>query len=161
MYPDPILRKKAKPIERIDETVQAVAARMLQLMHEVKGAGLAAPQVGLDWRMFVVAGQDGEVDSVFVNPEVTATSRDLVSHEEGCLSLPGLTADVRRPSVVRITARTLDDEPIEQTNDDYLARVWQHEYDHLEGVLIIDRMSPMDRIANRRFLKEMRAAAEQ
>ncbi len=159
LYPDPILRTKAKPIQAIDDTVRAVADRMLQLMHEVNGAGLAAPQVGLDWRMFVVAGQDGDEDSVFINPEVTATSRDLLTHEEGCLSLPGLTAEVRRPSVVRITARTQDDEPIELTDDDFHARVWQHEYDHLEGVLIIDRMSPMDRLANRKMLKEMRAAA--
>lgn len=160
---------KARPVEQVDDTVRAVAARMIELMHEVNGAGLAAPQVGLDWRMFVVAGhvigeEDGQEDApdqVFVNPTLTPISRDLVAQEEGCLSLPGITVQVRRPSTVRITARTLDDEPIELTSDDFLARVWQHEYDHLEGVLIIDRMSPMDRIATRKVLKEMRAGTGQ
>lgn len=165
LYPDPILRKKTRPIEQIDDTVRAVANRMIELMHEVNGAGLAAPQVGLDWRMFVVSGhvadEEDAADEVFINPTVTPVSRDLVAHEEGCLSLPGITADVRRPSAVKMSARSLDDEPVELTNDDFLARVWQHEYDHLEGVLIIDRMSPMDRLATRKALKEMRAAAGQ
>src|SRR5690606_28749814 len=137
------------------------------------GAGLAAPQVGLDWQLFVVAAHaaapnDQEPDSddephdqVFINPVVTPISRDLVAYEEGCLSLPGITAEVRRPSALKITARTLDDQTITLESDDFPARVWQHEFDHLQGILIIDRMSPLDRLATRKTLKEMRAAAGQ
>lgn len=159
MYPDPILRKKASEIAVIDDTVHAVAERMIQLMRQVNGAGLAAPQVGLDWRMFVVEGQDEEDAQVFINPKVTPISRDLVAHEEGCLSLPGITADVRRPSAVRIVSQNLDGQEVTLESEDFPARVWQHEFDHLEGVLIIDRMSPLDRLATRKTLKEMRAAA--
>jgi peptide deformylase len=159
-FPDPVLRAKAEPIESITDEVRAVAERMIQLMREVNGAGLAAPQVGLSWRMFVVASRDDdEPDQVFINPQLEVLSRDLVPHEEGCLSLPGISADVRRPSTIRMSALNLDNEQVILESDDYPARVWQHEFDHLEGVLIIDRMSPMDRLANRKAIKELKANA--
>lgn len=160
-FPDPILREKAQPIEEISDDVRAVAARMIDLMHEAEGVGLAAPQVGLPWRMFVVAGrEDDPVERVFINPSLRVTNPDPTVQEEGCLSLPGIHVEVRRARAVELTATTLEGEEIVLDAQNYPARIWQHEFDHLEGKLIIDRMSPMARLATRKTLKEMRAAAE-
>lgn len=157
-YPDPVLRRPAEPVERIDETVRAVAERMIELMHEAEGVGLAAPQVGLSWRLFVARGEDqDDPTEVFVNPALELHRGALVAREEGCLSLPGITAEVRRPDTVTLSAVDLDGRPVQREQSGFLARVWQHEFDHLEGVLIIDRMSRMDRIATRKALKELGA----
>ncbi len=158
-YPDPVLRTVARPIDPIDDTVRAVAARMLELMHEAEGAGLAAPQVGVAWRMFVTRADDDHPDRVLINPSITDLGGDLEVRAEGCLSLPGLTLDIRRPANVCLTALDLDGATVTLTATGLMARVLQHEHDHLNGVLIIDKMTPMDRIANRRLLKELEAAA--
>ena len=157
VYPDAVLRAVAEPIETIDETVRAVAARMLELMHEVDGAGLAAPQVGLSWRMFVTRGREEHPDRVYVNPRLTRVDGDMEVRSEGCLSLPGITLDIRRPAAATVTARDLEDRERVLMDNDLLARIWQHEMDHLDGILIIDKMTPMDRIANRKLLKELEA----
>jgi peptide deformylase len=158
-YPDPVLRAKAEPVERIDETLRRVAARMIELMHEVDGLGLAAPQVGLCLRMFVTAARAGDdADRVFINPRLRVVNRQVSVHEEGCLSLPGIRAEIRRPRGIEITATDLDGNDFTLSSEEFLARVWQHEFDHIEGVLIIDRMSPIDRLATRKALKELRGA---
>lgn len=160
-YPAAVLRTRCEPVEEIDETVRAVVARMIELMHEANGAGLSAPQVGLSWSMFVTRGDDeGAPDAVFINPKIKVEDDTQAVAEEGCLSLPGLYVNIRRPVAVSITALDLDGTERTLSSADFPARVWQHEFDHLEGVLIIDRMSPMDRIASRKTLKELRAAAE-
>ncbi|MHC4219112.1 MAG: peptide deformylase [Planctomycetota bacterium] len=158
-YPAPALRTIAKPVERIDPTVAAVAARMLELMKEADGAGLAAPQVGLAWRMFVTKADDRRPDLVYVNPVLRELDPEIAPREEGCLSLPGITVDVRRPEAATMTAQDLEGREFTLRDDDLLARVWQHEVDHLDGVLIIDKMTPIDRIANRKPLKDLEAAA--
>jgi peptide deformylase len=159
VYPDPALRRKGRTVDPTDETVWAVAQRMLQLMHEAEGLGLAAPQVGLDWRLFVTNGRDADpVDRVFINPRLEA-SGDLVSHDEGCLSLPNVNVQVRRPDEATVAAHGLDGEPFTLQATGFLTRIWQHENDHLDGVLIIDKMTPMDRLATRKTLKELKAAA--
>jgi peptide deformylase len=157
MYPAPSLRWKAAPIERIDETVRAVAARMFELVREVGGVGLAAPQVGLSWRMFVTAC-DEEEERVFVNPRLALSGLPVV-REEGCLSLPGINVDIRRPVAATVTALGLDGREFTLQGEDLSARIWQHELDHLDGILIIDRMSPMDRIATRKALRGLEASA--
>ncbi len=159
-YPDPVLRRVAQPVEAVTDEVRAVARRMLQLMHEAPGVGLAAPQVGLPWRMFV-ANPTGEPDDdrVFINPVLSGPSREAASQQEGCLSLPGIQGDITRPTAITITALDLDGRSFTLTSDDLPARVWQHETDHLDGVLIIDKMPPIDRRANRRLLKELETAA--
>lgn len=166
-YPDPTLKRKAHPIETIDRTVRDVAARMIELMYEAEGVGLAAPQVGLSWRMFVTRPPEDERDQwppeagiVFINPTLQITTRELDVQEEGCLSLPNIRVDVRRPVSVTISATDLDGKVFTGSRDDFVARVWQHEFDHLNGVLIIDRMSPMDRIARRKDIKELERAAQ-
>lgn len=155
-YPDPVLRRRAQPIEAITDEVRRVAHRMIEIMREAPGVGLAAPQVGLSWRMFVARpGDDDERDYVFINPVLTSPSRQVSDYEEGCLSLPNIKAVVRRPKAVTIQALDLEGQPIQLTSDELPGRIWQHEYDHLEGVLILDRMSEMERIANRQAIKDL------
>ncbi|MFN3167123.1 MAG: peptide deformylase [Phycisphaeraceae bacterium] len=158
-YPDPVLREKARPIERVDDQVRAVAQRMIELMHSAPGVGLAAPQVGLGWRMFVAnpTGEAGD-DRVYINPVLTALAGGDAARDEGCLSLPGVTVEVTRPAQATIRATDLEGQTFEDSADDLLARIWQHEYDHLDGVLIIDKMSAMDRMANKRTLRELEEA---
>jgi peptide deformylase len=125
-------------------------------MHEAPGVGLAAPQVGIPWRLFV-ANPTGEPadDRAFINPVLSRPSREMHDRDEGCLSLPEITAQIRRPKAITVTATDLDGREFALTSDDLPARIWQHETDHLDGVLIIDRMTPMDRLANARKLKEL------
>ena len=153
-YPAAPLRAVARPIETIDQTVKDVAARMLELTREAEGVGLAAPQVGLAWRMFVTSSADHKVERVYINPQLS-TSGELVVREEGCLSLPGVNVEIRRPASAAVTALDRDGRTFVVEDDDLLGRIWQHECDHLDGVLIIDRMTPMDRIATRKILKEL------
>jgi len=159
-YPARILKERARPLEAVDDEVRAVAHRMIDLMHEAEGVGLAGPQVGLPWRIFVTNGRaDDPEDRVYINPRLELERGDLESDEEGCLSLPGITVQVRRPPVATITALDIDGHEFSRTAEGMLARIWQHEYDHLDGVLILDRMSPIDRLANRKAIKELEAAA--
>lgn len=159
-YPAEVLRRKALPVPVIDEEVRAIARRMIELMHEAEGVGLAAPQVGIPWRLFVTGGEAaGGEDAVYINPRLGEHTGDLVASEEGCLSLPRIRAEIRRPPVVTITALDLEGREFTRTEEGFLGRVWQHEYDHLEGVLILDRMTPIDRIATRRAVRDLVAAA--
>jgi peptide deformylase len=160
LYPDPVLRARAKPIERVDQQVVDVAYRMLDLMHEAPGVGLAAPQVGLDWRMFVANwyGGDPDADQVFINPVLKFHAHEMQEAEEGCLSLPGVNVVMNRHVEVTIEAVDLQGQPFALTGEGLAARVWQHEYDHLDGVLIIDRMSEIDRMANKAVISDLEAA---
>jgi len=159
-YPAEVLRRRAEAVDPADPAVHAVGRRMVELMHQARGVGLAAPQVGLSWRLFVAnpSGEPGD-DLVFINPTITPLGAETASAEEGCLSIPDVNVEVRRPVSVRVSATGLDGRVFELTSDDLPARVWQHETDHLDGVLIIDRMTPMDRVANRRVLRDLEAAA--
>ncbi|MCC5829369.1 MAG: peptide deformylase [Phycisphaeraceae bacterium] len=155
-YPDPRLRARCRAIERVDETVVAVARRMLELMHQAPGVGLAAPQVGLNWRLFVACpSTNPEDDAVFINPSISPVGRQLAEYEEGCLSLPEIEVSVMRPAEVTIEATGLDGRTFQMSGDGLAARVWQHELDHLDGVLIIDRATPTDRLASQRKLREL------
>jgi len=158
-YPHAVLHRKAEWVGQITDEIRAVAARMLQLMHDAPGVGLAAPQVALPWRMFV-ANPTGEPadDQVFINPVLSDPSRDVEDCEEGCLSLAQIKAIIRRPKTITVTATDLEGNPFTLTNDELPARIWQHETDHLDGVLILDRMTADDRRANRILIKELEAA---
>lgn len=163
-YPQPVLRDVAQPVPEVNDEVRAVAAKMLDLMHAAPGVGLAAPQVGLPWRMFVAnpgeeAGPEhAGMDRVYINPEIVATTGGNTARDEGCLSLPEVTVEVTRPEQATIRAQNIDGEPFEFTAGGLLARIWQHEYDHLDGVLIIDKMSTIDRMANKRALRALEGA---
>ncbi len=158
-YPHPALRRECRPIQTIDESVVAVAQRMLELMHESGGVGLAAPQVALDWRLFV-ANPTGESkdDRIFINPRLSEPSTETEPHEEGCLSIPSVTGQIMRPRAITVTAQDELGQAFTLRSDELAARIWQHETDHLDGVLILDRMNRMDKMANRRALQELEAA---
>ena len=155
-YPAPILRQKAAPIERVTDWVRRVARRVLELMHEAAGVGLAGPQVGVPLRLFVantVAEPEG--DSVFINPVLSRPSRRIEQREEGCLSLPEVTGTILRPYSITIDALDQDGNEIHLAGEDLMARAWQHETDHLDGILIVDRMARIDLVANRPVLREL------
>lgn len=155
-HPDPVLRKVAQPVESVTPEIQAICLRMLELMHEAPGVGLAAPQVGLPIRLFVAnATGEPEDDMVFINPVITVDGKATEDMEEGCLSLPGINASIRRPKAVTIEATDINGNRFRASSDDLPARIWQHENDHLDGIMIIDKMSPIDKMANRKALKEM------
>jgi peptide deformylase len=159
-YPDPVLREVAKAVQGVSDEVRGVARRMLELMHEVRGVGLAAPQVGLGWRMFVAnpTGEPGD-DRVFINPKLSKPSNETHAHEEGCLSLPHITGEITRPTRITIDALDEQGQPFELTSDELPARIWQHETDHLDGILILDRMPAIDKVANRQAVLDLEQAA--
>ena len=158
-YPDPVLHRPAAPLDQVSGRVRAVARRMLELMHAASGVGLAAPQVGLAWRLFVANPTgDARDDRAFVNPRLSDAARQLTDLEEGCLSLPEIRGMIRRPSAITIAALDEQGQALQMRSDGFASRIWQHEVDHLNGVLIIQRMTPMDRTVNRRKLKELESA---
>lgn len=177
-YPEPILRQKAEPVPAVTDEVRAVAMRMMQLMREAEGIGLAAPQVGLPWRLFVAHVPPNDEDSavepppdapppssspeprVYVNPILSDPIGAPVPYSEGCLSLPDIRGDVLRPPIITITATDLNGKTFSESASGLLARCWQHEYDHLDGVLIIDRMSQISRLKNRSAIRDLVRAHE-
>ena len=161
IWPDPVLGAKASEVEAFTPELVTLAERMIKTMYQADGVGLAAPQVGHSIRMFVADPRENEEPApmVFVNPRIHLQG-ELDSLEEGCLSIPDIRVQVRRPGFARISAQDLQGNPFEVESEDFASRVWQHEYDHLEGVLIIDRMNPRDRLANRKALKLLKSSAE-
>ncbi len=160
VYPDPRLRKKCAPVKpgEFGESLAALAGRMLELMKANRGVGLAGPQVGVCRRIFVCnpTGEPGD-DHVYVNP-VLSDLTGSEEGEEGCLSIPEVHVMVRRARRCRITAQDVHGRPVEMESENLLARIWQHETDHLDGRLIIDRMNAADKIANKRQLAQLEAS---
>ena len=162
LYPNPVLKKRAVDVGKFNaehtlngEGIAALAERMLELMREAKGVGLAAPQVGVGLRLFVCnpTGEPGD-DLICVNPRFIERSGGE-EREEGCLSIPGVTVTMRRAMSVVMAAFDVDGKPFQATGTELRARIWQHEMDHLDGRLIIDNMSATDEIANRRAIKQL------
>ena len=146
-YGDPILRKKAKPVSVFDDKLQAFVEDMKETMVEHDGLGLAAPQVGQSIQVVIIDATKGENPPVvFINPELTYLSKDEVEREEGCLSFPDIHLNITRPSIVSVKAYDENGKAfsIENTGD-LLARALQHEIDHLNGILIIDHISVIQR----------------
>jgi peptide deformylase len=137
---DEHLHQKAEPIRPINAQIAKLAEEMIELMREDKGVGLAGPQIGFMKRIFVIQ-IEGDKARVFINPSIVETSQETVKVEEGCLSIPGIWADVIRPAAIRVQAWNEKGRPFTMDADGMLARVIQHEYDHLEGILFIDRIS--------------------
>ena len=133
-----VLRQVAKPVEEVTEKHKKLAEEMFETMEAADGVGLAAPQVGLSIRMFVVVADD-DVRRVFINPQIIATSQELVPYEEGCLSIPEVYESIMRPKTVKVQALDENGKPFTLEADGLLARIIQHENDHLDGILYIDR----------------------
>lgn len=156
-HPDPVLRKRCEKIERFDEQLAALAQRMQFLLNEADGVGLAAPQVGVPIRMFICSPTDEPEDNaVWVNP-VLSDLQGAVETDEGCLSIPGVSVLMRRAPNVVIQGYDIDGHPKQADASELLARVWQHECDHLDGRLIIDSMSASAELANRRTIQQLEA----
>ena len=154
-YPDPRLREMASEIEEVDDSVRQLAEEMLELMFDMSGVGLAAPQVGITVRLFVASPAVSVDDRrVYINPRIIS-SDGWEESEEGCLSLPGVTCRLKRRAVVTVEATNLDGEVFQESGEDLAARIFQHEIDHLDGKLLVDRMGTVAKLSNRRTLKQL------
>jgi peptide deformylase len=153
-YGDPVLRRRAIPVEQVTPDIRSLADDMIDTMYDEVGIGLAAPQIGASIRLMVVGDEEGRGAQVLMNPAITAQGGSVTA-EEGCLSLPGVFAQVTRSEWVTLEAQDLEGRPVALTARGLRARVFQHEIDHLDGVLFIDRLEPVvrDRI-KRRIKKE-------
>lgn len=154
-YPSEILVGTAQPVEKIDDNIRRLVDKMFKIMQANKGVGLAAPQAGVPLRLFIIS-LDGSRENlrVFVNPTVTP-SGELVTNEEGCLSVPGIYTKIRRYKEAEVTATDLDGNEFIEKAEGLYARALQHEYDHIEGMTIVNRMGQTARIAHRRQLKKL------
>jgi peptide deformylase len=156
-YPHPALRCKSRPLTTIDEKVRTQAAQMLELMYAAKGLGLASNQVALPYQLFVMNSEGDpekrELERVCINP-VIIERKGSIEGEEGCLSFPKLFQKVRRAKTIKVQYYTLTGELREETEHDLIARVMQHEIDHLHGELFIDKLGPLARLAARGQIKE-------
>jgi peptide deformylase len=152
-WPDPRLKKVCDPVAAFDEKLAGIAAQMLAIMKDNKGVGLAGPQVALNLRLFVM-NEDNEPghDRVFVNP-VLSDGEGEEEAEEGCLSLPKIYTDVVRYKTIRLRGFDLAGKEIDEVQTGYIARIWQHEVDHLNGVLLTDRMGAVSKMTNRKLLR--------
>ena len=158
-YPDPRLRKVSQKVEKIDDSVKALAARMFQLMREHKGVGLAAPQIGLPLRLAVinVTPEDRKNQFVIINPKIVKRSPSRIDSEEGCLSLPGV-GGCRLKRNAKVTVEALNEKglPVTISGDGLLARCLQHEIDHLDGKMIINRTNLKQRLKMRWAIHKLR-----
>lgn len=159
---DPVLRRVAKPVERWEESLDLLARDMIDTMRAANGVGLAAPQIGKSVALFVaqLPRDIQEMEPlILANPEILA-EEGAETAPEGCLSIPGIEEDVERPFRIRVRGLSPSGTTIERDAEDYLARVIQHEIDHLKGILFIDRLSPLKRRLLKRQLDEIRSRAD-
>jgi len=144
LYGDPVLRRVAEPIREIDQSTRRLADGMIRALTLAEGYGLAAPQVGASKRLIVLDVED--YFDVLVNPEIVSADEEVVEGTEGCLSIPGGEAEVPRHRAIRVRGLKLDGTPVSFAAEDLLARVIQHEIDHLDGVLFIDHIGKAKRL---------------
>ncbi len=160
-YPGPVLRKQAKPIKNVDGKLIETSDAMFDVMYDHNGIGLAAPQVGLSARMLVLdLRKEGESDYVMINPRITRREGSLDA-EEGCLSLPEIFGDITRAELIEVAYIDLNGDERTLEADGLLARAIQHEIDHLNGVLFIDRLDKATRKAVERQLRELAEATKE
>jgi peptide deformylase len=156
-YPHPALRYESRPIEQIDDALRSTVRAMFDLMYEARGIGLAANQVALPFRFFILNltadPEKKDQEQVFINPEIVKRHSSFEG-EEGCLSLPGVYANVRRARRIRVRAYDLEGNPIEHDAEDLFSRAVQHETDHLDGRLFIDYLEPPDLRASEEKIRE-------
>ena len=156
LWPHPVLLAGTKPVERVDDDLRQVISEMRRVMFELRGVGLAAPQVGIAKRLMLVcpSGDPGD-EVVVINPEIKSRAGSETD-SEGCLSFPGIYGDVERPHRIKVAYRDLDFRLREMELDGWIARIFQHEADHLVGKVFIDRMTPESRERATPLLEELR-----
>src|SRR3989338_8465573 len=152
-YTSPILKKKSEEVSPNDQSLRSLAPQMIEIMRKNQGIGLAAPQIGVSKKIIIVT--EGEEAHAFLNPRIVKQSKEKEQDEEGCLSLPGLFVKILRSKQVEVVAETLDGEEIRVTARVLGARIFQHEIDHIEGKLIINRINPLLRWKLRNQLKNL------
>ncbi len=160
-YPDPFLRKKAKQIENIDDSIQKIIEDMADTMYEAPGVGLAATQAGFDIQLIIYDPQPDPVVrnyNVLINPKIVEASGSAVSKNEGCLSVPGYRTDVKRYASIIVRGKDRNGNDVEIDADGMLGFILQHEIDHLNGILFIDRISSLKRQLYLKKLKKMQKA---
>jgi len=156
-YPAEVLAGRAAPVEKIDDNIRRLVEKMTDIMLENKGVGLAGPQVGVPLRIFIVSlDATRENVKVYINPTVTATTNEPQPIEEGCLSVPSVYTKIRRYKKCKVTATDLDGNEFTEEAEGLYARALQHEYDHIEGITIVNRMGQAAKIAHRKQLKKLR-----
>jgi peptide deformylase len=160
LFPDPILRKIAAPVEHVDPELLQLLVDMVETMYRAPGVGLAAPQVGISRRIFVMdpsRDQEPAAPRAFLNPEIVASGNEMRIYEEGCLSIPEMFAEVERPAAVVVRYLSPEGEMREERLEGHAATIAQHEIDHLDGVLFIDHLSRLKRdVLVRKFRKARR-----
>ena len=152
-YGDPVLRRAAEPVGEVTAEIRLIIADMTETMYDEVGIGLAAPQVGIPKRLIVIADEEGRGVQALLNPAIVDRGGEMTG-EEGCLSIPGVFAPVTRAAWVKVEARAVDGKPLTINARGLRARVLQHEIDHLDGVLFIDRVDPMVRDRIKRKIKK-------
>lgn len=169
-YGHPVLRKKCENIP-LSQDVHTIISNMYETMYHAKGVGLAAPQIGLSHRIFIVDStqindeekpkdrKEPSVKQAFINAEIVELYGDMTSYEEGCLSIPNIYANVERPNSVRIRYYDEDFNLQEKEFSGFVARIIQHEYDHIEGVLFIDKIKPLKKTMIKRKLEDIKKGA--
>ena len=150
-FGDPVLTQVTVEISDIDARIRALADTMIETMYEAPGSGLAANQVGVQKRMFVYDKGDGPV--VVINPSIVESDGEW-TYEEGCLSVPGLSWDITRPNRIYLVGRDLDGNELKIETDEYEGRIFQHEMDHLNGILLVERLDDDQRKAAKRLLRQ-------
>lgn len=162
-YGDPVLRKKAVPVEKFDEELQGFVDELIETMEYEDGVGLAATQVGICRRIAVINATGGQEQTyVLINPEIVYSSQEKEDYDEGCLSIPGITLSVNRPCVVSVKAQDAKGQQyLIENAQGLLARALQHEIDHLNGIMFVDHVSPLQRsLINGKLKKISRAQRE-
>lgn len=153
IFGDPVLRTPARPVESFDDALRKLAGDMLETMRAAPGVGLAAPQVGVDRRLFVF--DSGERSGALCNPAIVWMSEETQEGEEGCLSIPNVYMPVVRALHIRVEAQDLDGTPVVEEVSEFEARIFQHEIDHLDGILFVDRLEPEVRKEAMQAIRDM------
>ncbi len=161
-FPEPLLKHPTKPVENIDEEIQQLIDNMAETMYAAPGVGLAAIQVGADKSIVIIdtalGQEEGKRDlQVIINPKIICTEGSVISENEGCLSVPDFRSDVKRCAAIEVEGVDREGKPIRIERDDFLSVVLQHEIDHLNGILFIDRISKLKReMYRRRVMKQLK-----
>ena len=157
LYPNSLLLKKSARIEKFDENLVSLSRDLIDTMYDADGVGLAAPQLGVNKRIFVMdcSGEDDDKDCrIFINPEIEHESEDMSSYKEGCLSIPGISEEISRPKIIKVLYQDLNGDLQRRSYDGLWSTCFQHELDHLNGKLFIDHRRPMKKILVKNKMKK-------
>ena len=157
LYPNPLLLRESAKIEKFDESLVSLSKDLIDTMYDADGVGLAAPQIGINKRIFVMdcsREDEGKDCRIVINPEIEYRSEEMGSYKEGCLSIPGLTEEISRPKVIKVLYQDINGVMERNTYDDLWSTCFQHELDHLNGKLFIDHLRPMKKILVKNKIKK-------